>query len=70
MSKTTICLWYRQGAEEAARFYARTFPESTVGTVHRAPSDFPGGKVGQVLTVEFTVYGVPCLGLNGRRVQA
>jgi len=65
MNKNTICLWYDKGAEEAARFYARTFPDSTVGAVHRAPSDYPGGKGGDVLTVEFTVCGVPCLGLNG-----
>jgi predicted 3-demethylubiquinone-9 3-methyltransferase (glyoxalase superfamily) len=65
MNKNTICLWYDHDAEEAARFYAKTFPNSTVGAVHRAPSDFPGGKAGQVLTVEFTVCGVPCLGLNG-----
>ncbi len=68
-AKNTICLWYDRdaegGAEEAARFYARTFPDSAVGAVHRAPSDFPGGKAGDVLTVEFTVCGVPCLGLNG-----
>src|ERR1051325_3633771 len=62
MKKNTICLWYDHDAEEAARFYARTFPDSTVGAVHRAPSDFPGGKAGDVLTVEFTVCGVPCLG--------
>jgi predicted 3-demethylubiquinone-9 3-methyltransferase (glyoxalase superfamily) len=65
MNKNTICLWYDHDAEEAARFYARTFPDSTVGAVHRAPSDFPGGKARDVLTVEFTVCGVPCLGLNG-----
>lgn len=65
MNKNTICLWYDRDAEEAARFYARTFPDSTVGAVQRAPSDFPGGKAGQVLTVEFTVCGVPCLGING-----
>jgi predicted 3-demethylubiquinone-9 3-methyltransferase (glyoxalase superfamily) len=65
MNKNTICLWYDHDAEEAARFYARTFPDSTVGKVFRAPSDFPGGKAGQVLTVEFTVCGVPCIGLNG-----
>ena len=65
MKKNTICLWYNHDAEEAARFYARTFPDSTVGAVHRAPSDFPGGKAGNVLMVEFTVCGVPCLGLNG-----
>ena len=65
MKKNTICLWYDHDAEEAARFYARTFPDSTVGAVHQAPSDFPGGKAGDVLTVEFTVCGVPCIGLNG-----
>jgi predicted 3-demethylubiquinone-9 3-methyltransferase (glyoxalase superfamily) len=65
MKKNTICLWYNRDAEEAARFYARTFPDSTVGAVHRAPSDYPSGKAGDVLTVEFTVCGVPCLGLNG-----
>jgi predicted 3-demethylubiquinone-9 3-methyltransferase (glyoxalase superfamily) len=65
MKKNTICLWYDHDAEAAARFYARTFPDSTVGAVHRAPSDFPSGKAGDVLTVEFTVCGVPCLGLNG-----
>ena len=65
MNKNTICLWYDKGAEEAARFYARTFPDSKVGTVHRAPSDFPGGKEGDVLTVDFTVCGIPCMGLNG-----
>ncbi|MET0413181.1 MAG: VOC family protein [Polyangiaceae bacterium] len=65
MKKNTICLWYDNGAEEAAHFYAKTFPESAVGAVHRAPGDFPGGKAGQVLTVEFTVCGVPCFGLNG-----
>jgi predicted 3-demethylubiquinone-9 3-methyltransferase (glyoxalase superfamily) len=60
MNKNTICLWYVRDAEDAARFYARTFPDSTVGAVHRAPSDFPNGKAGDVLTVEFTVCGVPC----------
>jgi len=65
MKKNTICLWYERDAEEAARFYARTFPDSAVGGVHRAPSDFPGGKEGDVLTVEFSVCGVACLGLNG-----
>ena len=65
MNKNTICLWYERDAEEAARFYARTFPDSKVGGVHRAPADFPGGKAGQVLTVEFMVCGVPCIGLNG-----
>jgi predicted 3-demethylubiquinone-9 3-methyltransferase (glyoxalase superfamily) len=65
MNKNTICLWYDNDAEGAARFYAETFPNSSVTKVHRAPSDFPGGKQGQVLTVEFTVLGIPCLGLNG-----
>ena len=66
MIKNTICLWYDEDAEEAARFYAETFPDSKVGAVHRAPSDFPGGgKAGNVLTVEFTVCGVQCIGLNG-----
>lgn len=65
MNKNTICLWYNNDAEEAAQFYAQTFPDSAVGAVHRAPSDFPGGKAGDVLLVEFTVCGVPCVGLNG-----
>ena len=65
MHKNTICLWYNHDAEEAARFYAKTFPDSAVSAVHLAPSDYPGGKAGKVLTVEFTVCGVPCLGLNG-----
>jgi predicted 3-demethylubiquinone-9 3-methyltransferase (glyoxalase superfamily) len=64
-AKNTICLWYDGGAEEAARFYAKTFPDSSVGAVRHAPSDFPSGKQGDVLTVEFTVMGIPCLGLNG-----
>ncbi len=64
-NKTTICVWYNHDAEEAARFYARTFPDSEVKAVHRAPSDYPGGKEGAPLTVEFTVCGTPCLGLNG-----
>src|SRR6516165_5919800 len=64
-ARNTICLWYDSGAEDAARFYARTFPDSSVGAVHRAPADFPSGKKGDVLTVEFTVLGIPCLGLNG-----
>jgi predicted 3-demethylubiquinone-9 3-methyltransferase (glyoxalase superfamily) len=65
IAKNTICVWYDKDAEEAARFYARTFPNSSVGAVHRAPSDFPSGKAGDVLTVEFTVAGVACVGLNG-----
>jgi len=63
--KNTICLWYEGGAEEAARFYAATFPDSSVGTVTRAPSDYPSGKAGDVHTVTFTVMGIPCFGLNG-----
>jgi predicted 3-demethylubiquinone-9 3-methyltransferase (glyoxalase superfamily) len=65
MHKNTICLWYDGDAEDAARFYAATFPDSAVTAVHRAPSDYPNGKEGDVLTVDFTVCGVPCLGLNG-----
>ncbi len=65
VSKNTICLWFDKDAEEAARFYAATFPDSAVGATFRAPSDFPSGKAGDVLTVEFTVLGIPCLGLNG-----
>lgn len=64
-ARNTICLWFDSGALEAARFYADTFPDSAVGAVQHAPSDFPGGQEGQVLTVEFTVLGLPCLGLNG-----
>jgi 2-polyprenyl-6-hydroxyphenyl methylase/3-demethylubiquinone-9 3-methyltransferase len=64
-AKNTICLWYDGDAEDAARFYAKTFPDSSVGAVLRAPGDFPSGKKGDVLTVEFTVMGIPCLGLNG-----
>jgi 2-polyprenyl-6-hydroxyphenyl methylase/3-demethylubiquinone-9 3-methyltransferase len=64
-AKNTICLWYNGDAEDAARFYAQTFPESAVTAVHRAPGDCPGGVQGSVLTVEFTVLGVSCLGLNG-----
>ena len=64
-AKNTICLWYDKDAEEAAQFYAKTFPNSSVGAVHLAPGDFPSGKKGSVLTVEFTVMGIPCVGLNG-----
>jgi len=64
-AKNTICLWYNRDAEEATRFYAKTFPDSSVGAVYLAPGDFPSGKKGDVLTVEFTVMGIPCLGLNG-----
>lgn len=65
MAKNTICVWYDKDAEEAARFYAATFPDSEVRAVHRAPGDYPSGKAGDVLTVDFTVCGVACLGLNG-----
>ena len=65
MSNVTLCLWYDGSAEEAARFYAATFPDSRVDGVHRAPSDYPSGKAGDVLTVTFTVLGLPCMGLNG-----
>ena len=64
-AKNTICLWFDKDAEAAARFYAGVFPDSFVSAVHLAPSDYPSGKAGDVLTVEFTVCGVPCLGLNG-----
>ncbi len=64
-AKNTICLWYDRDAEDAARFYAETFPDSSVLAVHRAPGDYPSGKQGNVLTVEFTVMGIPCVGLNG-----
>lgn len=64
-SKNTICLWFDKDAEEAARFYAATFPDSALHAVHHAPTDYPSGKAGDVLTVNFTVFGVPCLGLNG-----
>jgi predicted 3-demethylubiquinone-9 3-methyltransferase (glyoxalase superfamily) len=63
--KHTICLWYETEAHEAAQFYAATFPDSAITAVHRAPADYPGGKKGDVLTVSFTVLGIPCLGLNG-----
>ena len=65
MAKNTICLWFNHDAEEAAQFYAATFPDSHVGAVHHAPTDFPGGKQGDALTVDFTVAGIPCMGLNG-----
>lgn len=63
--KNTICLWFDGTALDAANFYAETFPDSAVKSVHRAPGDYPAGKQGDVLTVEFTVLGIPCLGLNG-----
>lgn len=63
--KNLICLMYDKEAEEAARFYAKVFPNSSVGAVHRAPTDYPMGKAGDVLTVEFTVAGIPCVGVNG-----
>ena len=63
--KNTICLWFNKDAQDAARFYAATFPDSAITAVHEAPGDFPSGKKGDVLTVEFTVLGIPCLGLNG-----
>ena len=65
MAKNTICLWYEGEAEAAARFYADTFPDSAVGAVHLAPGDYPDGKQGDALVVEFTVAGVACIGLNG-----
>ncbi|HET8797116.1 MAG TPA: VOC family protein [Thermoanaerobaculia bacterium] len=64
-AKNTICLWFDKDALDAARFYAATFPNSEVRAVHEAPADFPGGKKGDVLTVDFTVAGIPCIGLNG-----
>ena len=64
-TKNTICLWFNKDAHEAARFYAATFPNSKVTAVRKAPGDYPSGKEGDVLTVEFTVLGIPCLGLNG-----
>lgn len=64
-AKNTICLWFNKDAHEAAKFYAATFPDTTVTAVHTAPGDYPSGKKGDVLTVEFSVMGIPCLGLNG-----
>ena len=64
-NKNTLCLWYERTALDAARFYAETFPDSSVGAIHRAPGNYPDGKQGDVLTVEFTVCGIPCIGLNG-----
>ena len=65
IAKNTVCLWFDKDALDAANFYAKTFPGTTVGAVHRAPGDYPDGKQGDVLTVEFTVMGIPCIGLNG-----
>ena len=65
LSKNTICLWYDGTALEAATFYAQTFPDSRLGAIHRAPGDYPSGQQGNVLLVEFTVAGIPCIGLNG-----
>ncbi len=65
MEKNTICLWFDRDAEQAAQFYAKLFPNSSVGAVHHAPADFPSGKKGDVLLVEFSVMGIPCVGLNG-----
>jgi predicted 3-demethylubiquinone-9 3-methyltransferase (glyoxalase superfamily) len=65
MTHATLCLWYDGTAEDAATFYAATFPDSSVGAVHRAPGDYPDGKKGDALTVAFTVLGIPCIGLNG-----
>ena len=65
MSKNTVCLWYDKDAEEAAKFYAATFPDSSVGAVHLSPADNPGNKAGDVITVDFMVCGIPCMGLNG-----
>ena len=64
-AKNTVCIWYDTGAEEAANFYAATFPDTHVTSVHRAPADNPSTKAGAVLTVEFTMMGIPCIGLNG-----
>ena len=64
-AKNTICLWFDHDAQDAANFYASTFPDSQVLAVHQAPSDYPSGKAGDVITVEFTVMGIPCVGLNG-----
>ena len=64
-AKNTVCLWYQGDALDAAHFYARTFPDSSVGAVHRAPGDYPDGRQGDVLVVEFNVAGIACIGLNG-----
>lgn len=65
IAKNTVCLWFNGEAEAAAQFYAQTFPDSSVDAVHLAPGDYPAGQAGQVITVQFTVMGIPCLGLNG-----
>ncbi len=65
IARNAICLWYDKDAEAAARFYAETFPDSSLDAVHRAPADYPSGKEGDVLTVDFTVIGIPCIGING-----
>ena len=65
MAKNTICVWYDKDAEAAARFYAATFPDSAVTAIRHSPSDYPSGKAGDVIVVEFTVCGIPCIGLNG-----
>jgi predicted 3-demethylubiquinone-9 3-methyltransferase (glyoxalase superfamily) len=65
MNKNTICLWFEHDAEAAARFYAEVFPQSSIGKIHKAPSDYPDGKAGDALTVEFVVAGIPCIGING-----
>jgi 2-polyprenyl-6-hydroxyphenyl methylase/3-demethylubiquinone-9 3-methyltransferase len=64
-ARNTVCLWFDRDAEAAARFYAETFPDSAVHAINRAPADYPSGKEGDVITVEFTVLGIPCIGLNG-----
>jgi predicted 3-demethylubiquinone-9 3-methyltransferase (glyoxalase superfamily) len=65
MTTNTICLWYQHDAQDAAAFYAETFPDSRITALHHAPADYPDGRKGDVLTVEFTVIGIPCIGLNG-----
>ncbi|WP_347454419.1 VOC family protein [Acinetobacter thermotolerans] len=65
IAKNTVCLWYDHDAEEAARFYAEIFPDSSLDAIHHAATDYPSGKEGDVITVDFTVLGIPCIGLNG-----
>ena len=65
MNKSTVCIWFDKDAEEAARFYAHIFPDTRIGRIMRAPGDYPCGRQGDALTVEFTVMGIPCIGLNG-----